>query len=299
VTGGFRAFWLLINIFHIIRGLSRFSTNIRSVSQVLTHALLSTTVYFSALTRARGTSHTTPNTGASGFSTNMRSMSTTLTDESLNTTESPSAVTHARSKSQTTPDTGCVKILEMWNLWVKPLQTHFGHYGRSLCRHGLVRSVNHTLLLIPGCVTILYKCEISESNPQMLCWTPQSLFQHWLVRVVNHTLLLLRGVRGVSRFSTNVRWVIQSLTHVLLSITESFLAVTRARSKSHTNPSMDVSRFSTNTWLVSQILTYALLSTTVYFSAVIVLRRTRGAPLKKGMRPSRKITRRACTHHER
>jgi len=76
----------------LIRGLSRFSTNIRPVSQVLTDALLSTTVYFSALTRARVKLHTTPNKGVSGFSTNMRSVSTTLTDASLYTTESFSAV---------------------------------------------------------------------------------------------------------------------------------------------------------------------------------------------------------------
>ena len=50
------------------------------MSQVLTDALLSTTVYFSAVTRARDKSHTTFNTGVSGFSTNMRAVSTTLTD---------------------------------------------------------------------------------------------------------------------------------------------------------------------------------------------------------------------------
>jgi len=102
----------------LIRGLLRFSTNISSVSQVLTDALLSATVYFSALTRARGKSHTTPNKDVSGFSTNMRSVSTTLTDARLNTTESFSAVTFARRKSHTSPITVCVGILRLYKCQV-------------------------------------------------------------------------------------------------------------------------------------------------------------------------------------
>jgi len=108
----------------LIRGLSRFYTNIRSVSQVLTDALLSTTVYFSALTRARGKSHTTPNTGVSGFSTNMRSVSTTLTDALFSTTESFSAVTCARRKSHTSPITECVGILRFYKCQVNWVNYH-------------------------------------------------------------------------------------------------------------------------------------------------------------------------------
>jgi len=119
----------------LIRGLSRFSTSIRSVSQVLTGALLSTTVYFSALTRARGKSHTKANKGVSGFSTNTRSVSTTLTDASLNTTESFSAVTCARRKSHTSPITGCVGILRLYKCqvnWVNP-HTCTCEYHRAFC----------------------------------------------------------------------------------------------------------------------------------------------------------------------
>jgi hypothetical protein len=119
----------------LIRGLSRFSTNIRSVSQVLTDALLSTTVYFLALTRARGKSHTTPKKGVSGFSTNTRSVSTTLTDASLTTTESFSAVTCARRKSHTSPITVCVGILRLYKCqvnWVNP-HTCTCEYHRAFC----------------------------------------------------------------------------------------------------------------------------------------------------------------------
>jgi len=146
--------WLVWVAHHaqlLVQGLSRFSTNIRSVSQILTDALLSTTVYFSALTRARCKSRTTPNTRVSEFSTNMRSVSTTLTDASLNTTESLSAMTCARRKSHTSPITRCVGILRLYKCqvnWVNPhtctCEYHWTFWQR------LVRVVNHTLLLIWG-----------------------------------------------------------------------------------------------------------------------------------------------------
>jgi len=63
--------------------------------------------------------------------------------------------------------------------------------------------------------------------------------------------------------------LLKTFTHELLSTTESFSAVTRARSKSHTTPNFlirNVSRFSTNTKSESQVLTNALLSTTESFS---------------------------------
>ena len=149
----------------LIRGLSRFSTKIRSVSQVLTDALLSTTVYFSALTRARGKSHTTPNTVVSGFSTNMRSVSTTLTDASLNTTESFSAVTCARRKSHASPIPGCVRILRLYKYqanWVNP-HTCTCEYHRVFPAATRARSKSHTTPHMRF-VKILYKRQISEIN---------------------------------------------------------------------------------------------------------------------------------------
>jgi len=123
---------------------SRFSTHVRSVGQIFTHEVLSTTESFSTVTRACSKSHPTPNTecvtilykyqisessphrrtfehhrvflgllirGVSRFSTHTGSMSQVLIDALLSTTEPFSAVTRARSKSHTTPNTGCVTIL--------------------------------------------------------------------------------------------------------------------------------------------------------------------------------------------
>jgi len=89
-----------------------------------------------------------------------------------------------------------------------------------------------------GCVKsrFLYrdKCGIQwDKFSQMQVWTQLSLSRQWLVRVANHTLLL---IRGVSQFSTNIKWVNWTITVAPLSTTESFSAVTRARSKSHTTP---------------------------------------------------------------
>ena len=73
------------------------------------------------------------------------------------------------------------------------------------------------------CVTILYKYQISESSPH------RRTFEH-------HRVFLGLLIRGVSRFSTHMGSVNQVLTDALLSTTKSFLAVTCARSKSHTTP---------------------------------------------------------------
>ena len=51
----------------LIPGVPRLSTNVRSVSQTMTHALLSSTEYFSTRSRARSKPHTTPNTGCVKF----------------------------------------------------------------------------------------------------------------------------------------------------------------------------------------------------------------------------------------
>jgi len=53
------------------------------------------------------------------------------------------------------------------------------------------------------------------------------------VRIIEHILLL---IQDVSRFSTNIRWPSQILTHELLSMNDAFSTVTRARSKSLTTP---------------------------------------------------------------
>jgi len=66
-----------------------------------------------------------------------------------------------------------------------------------------VQSKSHTTYNT-GCVKILYKYEIQWVKPlQTHCWSSPSLSRQWLMRVVHHTLLL---IRGVSRFSTNVRF---------------------------------------------------------------------------------------------
>jgi len=162
--------WLVHVVNHaqlLIRGLSRFSTNIRSVSQVLTDALLGTTVYFSAVTRALSKSHTAPNTGVSGFSRNMRSVSTTLTNASLNTTESFSAVTCARSKSPTSPNTGCVGILRLYKcqvIWVNPHTCTCEYCRVFFLAATRARSKSHSISNMRF-VKILYKHQISEINP--------------------------------------------------------------------------------------------------------------------------------------
>ena len=69
------------------------------------------------------------------------------------------------------------------------------------------------------------------------------------MRVANHTLIL---IRGVSRFSTNMKSVSQTLTEALLSTTESFSAVTRARNKSHITPNMGCVTI-LNKWEISDL----------------------------------------------
>ena len=179
-----------------------------------------------------------------------------------------------------TPITECVTILYKCQFSeFKPSQVHFWAPS-SLARQLLVRVVNHKLLLIrsvsqfsvssvsytltdallstiESCsavtsahstphtdpmegVTILYKCQFSEFKPsQTHFWAPASFSFQSLVHVVNHTLLL---IRSVSWFSTNVRSVSYTRTDALLSITESFSAVTRACSESHTTPNTECVR---------------------------------------------------------
>ena len=55
-------------------------------------------------------------------------------------------------------------------------------------------------------------CDQWFKSSHMHFWAPPSLSRQWLVRIVNHTLLL---IRGVSRFSTNIRSVNQVLTDAL------------------------------------------------------------------------------------
>ena len=98
---------------------------------------------------------------------------------------------------------GVSRFSQMSGEWIKPSQSHLSK-PPSLSRQWLVRVVNRTLLLIPvGCAQTLYKCEISESNPDS-CTVELNRKLSSLGRVVvNHTLLL---TRGVSKFSTDVRF---------------------------------------------------------------------------------------------
>ena len=168
-------------------------------------------------------------------------------------------------------------ILSQSHLWVPP----------SLSRQSLVRVVNYTLLLIPvvprlstnvksvkpwltqcweppktlksrahsskehttlnaGCVKILYRREIQWHKPSKTYFCH---FYHYRVFLgsdscgnKSHTT----PDTGVTKFSTNERSVYLN-TH-FLSITESFSAVTRARSESITRLLLlwSVAQFSTN-----------------------------------------------------
>jgi len=97
----------------LIRSVSRFSTTISvQWGQTLTNALLRTFGFFSAVTRARSKSHTTPNTDCVTILYKISvQWGQTLTDALLRTSEFFSAVTRARSKSHTTPNMECVTIL--------------------------------------------------------------------------------------------------------------------------------------------------------------------------------------------
>ena len=94
----------------LTRGVSRFSTDVRFSDLNLqrhTFAILFIiTESFSAVTRARNKSHTTPDTGVTKFSTNERSVY--LNTHFLSITESFSAVTRARSESITRMECGTI-----------------------------------------------------------------------------------------------------------------------------------------------------------------------------------------------
>jgi len=97
----------------LIQSVSRFSTK-RSVqwSQSLTVTLLRTSELFSAVTRARNKSHTTPNTECvTILCTISGQWDKTLTDALLRTSKFFSAVTLVQRRSHTTPNTECVTIL--------------------------------------------------------------------------------------------------------------------------------------------------------------------------------------------
>ena len=227
----------------LIRSVSRFSTQMSvQWGKTLTVALLRTSEFFSAVTRARSKSHTTPNMECvmiPSLYTISVQWGQTLTDALLRTVGFFSAVTLVRSKSHTTPDTDCHDSLQKCQFSeVKPSQTHFWEppsFSESVTR---ARSKSHTTLNTE-CVTIVYKniSSVRSKPSQMHFWEPPSFSRQLLVRVVNHALLL---VRSVSRFSTkmSVQWG-QTLTDALLRTFGVFSAVTRARSKSHTTPNTE------------------------------------------------------------
>ena len=186
----------------LVRSVSRFSTKMSvQWGQTLADALLRTFGVFSAVTRARSKSHTTPNTECVTILYKISvQWDKTLTHALLSTTESFSQVTRARSKSHTTPDTECVTILykNVSSVRSNPHSRTFENL-RVFPRQLLVCVVNHTLLLIQSVSRFSAQYQFSEVKPSHThFWEPSSLSRQLLLCVVNHTLLLIRSVSGFS-----------------------------------------------------------------------------------------------------
>jgi len=129
----------------LIPGVPRLSTNVRSVSQTLTHALFSSTEKLRVVVN-----HPLLLTqGVSRFSTDVRFSDLNLqrrTSAIFTITESFSAVTHARNKSHTTPDTGVTKFST--NERSVYLNTHFLSITKSCSAVTRARSESNTRLLL-------------------------------------------------------------------------------------------------------------------------------------------------------
>jgi len=117
---------------------------------------------------------------------------------------------------------------------LKPSQSHFWE-PPSLSRQLLLCVVNHTLLLIQSVSQFSTKHQFSEVKPsQSHFWEPPSFFS--AVTRVRRKLHTIPNTECVTiLYKISVQWV-ETLTHALLSTTESFSEVSRARSKSHTTP---------------------------------------------------------------
>jgi hypothetical protein len=87
--------------------MSPFSTNMRSMNQIIMDALHSTTESFLPC------AYTITHYSVSRFSIHVTSVGQILNDTFLSTTESFSALTRACRKPHTSPDTGCITILEI------------------------------------------------------------------------------------------------------------------------------------------------------------------------------------------
>ena len=124
--------------------MSRFSTNVRSMSSTLTDAFLCTTESFSAGTRVRSQSPTTVCHGSLQMSVQWVK---TPTDARLITTKFFLAITSASSESHTTPNTECVTSLHKCQ-FSELSPTDALWETQNFSRQLLVCVVNHTLLWI-------------------------------------------------------------------------------------------------------------------------------------------------------
>jgi len=190
----------------LIRSVSRFFTKISVQWGIpLTDALLRTSEFVSAVTRARTKSHTTPNTECVTilFIISLQ-WGILLTDALLWTSEFVSAVDRVRRKSHTTPNTECVTILYQ-NISSVRYTPHRNAFWEppSLSRQLLARVENHTLLLIHSVSRFSTKILVQwgKTLHRRTFGEPLSLSWQLLVRVENHTLLL---IHSVSRFSTKI-----------------------------------------------------------------------------------------------
>ena len=129
-----------------------------------TRALLSATESFSAVTRTRSKSHTTPNMGCVRFSRKQRSVSPTLIDAILSTNKSFLVVTRARSKSHTAPNRCVSRFSTNIRSVSSTLTETLLSTTASFSAGTRARSKSHTTPNT-GCVAILYKYAISELSP--------------------------------------------------------------------------------------------------------------------------------------
>jgi len=136
--------------------------------KTLTHTFLRTFEFFSAATRARSKSHTTPNTEwvtkyGVGHDCLPKGQFNEVKPSQSHFWEPSSwlpAVTRVRSKSHTTPNTESVTILYKNDSWkVKPSHTNFWEPPILFSAVTRARSKSHTT---PDteCVTILYKISV-------------------------------------------------------------------------------------------------------------------------------------------
>jgi len=250
----------------LTRSVSRLSTK-RSVQwgKTLTHTLLRTSEFVSAVSCARGKSHTTPDTECVTILYKKYQFSEVKTSQS-HFWEPPifpqqllvRIVNHTLLLMRSVSRFSIKRFVE-WDptLTFAPLRTSEFFFPRQL----LVRVVNHTLLLIQSVSRSSAQYQFSESKPSHThFWEPPSLSRC----VVNPTLLL---VRSVSRLSTkrSVQWG-KTLTVALLRTFEFVLGSYSCAKKSHTTPNAEcVSILYKISVQWGQTLTHAFVSTRSLF----------------------------------